>query len=145
MIETALKNETNRLREEKSASLQSRAHHCVLYWLRRVPDEIRLPLLDALKSKSRPAGDRKPGAISTSGRCGVRARNPGRAGAAGATSLASGRKCRSKKPLELDDTELARTVRATLVVLEARAERRTFDEGLERIEDDVVSELDAGL
>ncbi|MFG6082234.1 DNA topoisomerase [Paracoccus litorisediminis] len=50
MIETALENEGNRLREDESASLQSRARHRVLYWLRRVPDEIRLPLLDALKS-----------------------------------------------------------------------------------------------
>ncbi|MFG6082235.1 hypothetical protein ACEUZ9_002879 [Paracoccus litorisediminis] len=50
-----------------------------------------------------------------------------------------------RKPIELDDIELARMVRDTLVLLEARAECGTFDEVLERVEEHVHSDLGGRL
>lgn len=49
VIEDAMENRDNKLGEDESASLQHRARYRILYWLARVPQEMRDPLLDALK------------------------------------------------------------------------------------------------
>lgn len=49
MIEDALENAGNRLGEDVTAPLPHRARHRVLAWLKRVPEEMRKPLLEALK------------------------------------------------------------------------------------------------
>lgn len=49
LIEDAMENRGNKLGEDTRGSLQSRARHRVLFWLSRVPAEMRDPLLEALR------------------------------------------------------------------------------------------------
>jgi|GEM_PF-5757390 len=47
-IEDALENAGNLVREDISSPLQKRARHRVLFWLNKIPDDMRKPLLEAL-------------------------------------------------------------------------------------------------
>lgn len=60
IIEDAMENRANKLGEDEGASLPRRARHRILYWLSRVPQEMRDPLLEALKGgkAARSAGNR---------------------------------------------------------------------------------------
>lgn len=49
VIEDAMENRGNKLGENEGESLPRRARHRILYWLSRVPQEMRDPLLEALK------------------------------------------------------------------------------------------------
>lgn len=60
MIEDALENKGNILREDTSGTLQARARHRVLGWLNRVPDDYRKPLLEALVAEDSARGINSP-------------------------------------------------------------------------------------
>jgi DNA topoisomerase I len=58
LIEDALENRGNKIGEDASDTLPRRARHRILYWLRRIPEEMRGPLLAALEHER---GGRKSG------------------------------------------------------------------------------------
>jgi len=61
MIEEALENEGNRLGENQRSPLATRARHRILAWLKRTPDDMREPLLEALCQRD---GTRGLGGVS---------------------------------------------------------------------------------